>query len=154
MFLCVSGACCVLRQGWSRECIACLACWRTTCWAQPCGTKSPWLGLLLQDGFKTSLSLWFVWAVLVDGLVLDGAFGYIPVPSVLRAFDSWFHYCWCGLPDSPPSATSVQVSCCKYQLWFARQGGQDLLPMLDHGRWQAYPEYIRWSAGMSQSKLC
>jgi hypothetical protein len=54
-----------------------------------------------------------------DGLVLEGAFRYIPVPAALRAFDSWFYECWCALANSPRSAPSVQASCCKYQLWFA-----------------------------------
>jgi hypothetical protein len=40
-----------------------------------------------------------------DGLVLDGAFGYIPVPgpAALHAFDSWFHDYWCGLLNYQPT---------------------------------------------------
>lgn len=80
---------------------------------------------------------------------------HIPVPSALRAFDAWFYAGWSGLPESPRSAPSDRVSCCKYQHWFTKEGGplQDPVALLDRGRWQDCPDYVRWSAGMSRNKL-
>ncbi len=69
--------------------------------------------------------------------------------------DSWFYACWYDLPESPRTATSDTVTCCKYHQWFAKDGGpiQDPLPFLDRGRWQDGPDYVRRSANMSRCKL-
>jgi hypothetical protein len=51
-------------------------------------------------------------------------------------------------------AVSDKVSCCKYQHWFAKHEGPllDPLSLLDRGRWQEPPDYVRRSAGMSRCK--
>ncbi len=84
-----------------------------------------------------------------------GDMQHIPVSSALRSFDEWFYMCWNELPESPRSAPSESVSCCKYQHWFAKEGGAlaDPLSLLEAGRWQDPPDYVRWSAGMSRCKL-
>ena len=121
----------------------------------------------LQDNIALAASAGAGWysdfAGFMDrvGCMPEGGLGeldqlsHVPVAPALRAFDSWFYGCWEGLPDSPRSAPSDQVSCCKYQQWFAKQGGflADPLALQDRGRWQDSPDYVRWSAGMSRSKL-
>jgi hypothetical protein len=121
----------------------------------------------LQDNMALAASAgagWFYdFAGFMDrvGCMPEGGLGeldqlsHVPVAPALQAFDSWFYGCWEGLPDSPRSAPSDQVSCCKYQQWFAKQGGflADPLALQDRGRWQDSPDYVRWSAGMSRSKL-
>ena len=90
-----------------------------------------------------------------DGWGEAGQLMHIPVAAALRSFDTWFYGCWGGLPDSPRSAPSDRVLCCKYQHWFAKEGGplEDPLTLQDRGKWHDAPDYVRWSAGMSRSKL-
>lgn len=79
----------------------------------------------------------------------------VPGPSALRSFDLWFHNCWQDLPDSPRAAPGADVACCVYQQWFSREGGpiEDPLVLLDRGRWKDPPDYVRYSACMSRTKL-
>jgi hypothetical protein len=90
-----------------------------------------------------------------SGLFEDGVPCLLPAQSVLRKFDSWFFGCWCDLPDDPRPAPSNVVSCCKYQQWFAVEGGPQFDPIrcLDRGRWCDSPDYVRHTAGMSREKV-
>lgn len=90
-----------------------------------------------------------------DDLFVDGAPHAIPAGPVLSSFDRWFYGCWCDLPADPRSAPSASVSCCKYQQWFAAEGGQDADPLqhLDRGRWVDCPEYVRHTGGMSRVSM-
>ena len=47
------------------------------------------------------------------------------------------------------------VTCCRYQQWFAVEGGSDVDPLLclDHGRWADTPDYVRHTAGMSRDRV-
>jgi len=90
-----------------------------------------------------------------SGLFSDGVPCELCAPTVMDKFDQQFYACWCDLPDDPRSAPSESVSCCKYQQWFAVQGGStvDPLSQLDRGRWTDSPAYVRHTAGMSRERV-
>jgi hypothetical protein len=59
------------------------------------------------------------------------------------------------MPSDPRSAPSDVVSCCKYQQWFAVEGGSEVDPLrcLDRGRWSDCPDYVRHTAPMSRESV-
>jgi hypothetical protein len=73
---------------------------------------------------------------------------------VLEKFDEWFYQCWRDLPDDPRSAPSAKVTCCRYQQWFATEGGNVELPgnLLDKGRWTDGPAYVLHTAGLGRER--
>jgi hypothetical protein len=79
----------------------------------------------------------------------------LDVADVLQSFDNWFYACWKDLPSEPRTAPTDQVTCCKYQQWFATQGGPVLDPLVGvaQGRWADCPAYVRHTGGMSRAKL-
>lgn len=94
-------------------------------------------------------------AMPTDGLFDDGVPCSVSAPQTLAQFDKWFYSCWCDLPDDPRSAPAPSVSCCKYQCWFAVNGGSDADPLssLDRGRWSDCPDYVRNTAGLSREHV-
>jgi hypothetical protein len=90
-----------------------------------------------------------------NGLFDDGVPCPLPAHSVLSSFDRWLYGCWCDLPSDPRSAPSNQVSYCKYQQWFAVEGGSEVDPLhcLDRGRWSDCPDYVRHTAPMSRESV-
>jgi hypothetical protein len=48
-----------------------------------------------------------------------------------------------------------QVSCCKYQQWFAVEGGSEVDPLrcLDRGRWSDCPDYVCHTAPLSRESV-
>jgi hypothetical protein len=64
-----------------------------------------------------------------SGLFSDGVPCELCAPTVMDKFDQWFYACWRDLPDDPRSAPSESVCCCKYQQWFAVQGGSAVDPL-------------------------
>jgi hypothetical protein len=62
---------------------------------------------------------------------------------------------WCDLPSDPRSAPSARVSCCKYQHWFAVEGGSEVDPLrcLDRGRWSDCPGYVRHTTPLSRESV-
>jgi hypothetical protein len=73
----------------------------------------------------------------------------------MQSFDAWFLACWKGLPSEPRTDPTDQVTCCKYQQWFAMQGGpmSDPLVGVVQGRWSDCPAYVWHTGGMSRAKL-
>lgn len=94
-------------------------------------------------------------ALPVDGLFIDGVPCNLSAPQTLAKFDKWFYSCWCDLPADPRSAPASCVSCCKYQNWFAVNGGSEVDPLscLDRGRWTDCPDYVRNTAGLSRERV-
>jgi hypothetical protein len=90
-----------------------------------------------------------------SGLFVYGVPCSLPAPAVLAKFDLWFNSCWCDLPDDPRSAPSRDVSCCKYQQWFAVNGGTDPDPLqsLASGKWTDVPDYVRHTGGLSRDRV-
>jgi len=90
-----------------------------------------------------------------SGLCPDGAPVRVPVTPALECFDQWFYGCWADLPEDPRTAPSECVGCCKYQQWFALEGGPLVEPssVLEKGRWLDTPAYVRCTAGMSRPKV-
>lgn len=112
------------------------------------GLPSGWF-----SGFSALLSV--LGCVPEGGLCPQGEPVQLGLACVLDRFDTWFYSCWTGLPADPRTAPSAQVACCKYQHWFAVQGGHlsDPLPLLDRGRWPDQPAYVRYTAGITRSKV-
>jgi len=53
----------------------------------------------------------------------EGSLKPLSQSMVFEKFDAWFYQCWQDLPQDPRSAPSGKVTCCKYQQWFASEGG-------------------------------
>jgi hypothetical protein len=89
------------------------------------------------------------------GLFDDGVPCPLSAHNVLSSFDRWLYGCWCDLPSDPRSAPSDRVSCCKYQQWFAVEGGSEVDPLrcLDRGRWSDCPGYVRHTAPLSRESV-
>ena len=89
------------------------------------------------------------------GLFDDGVPCPLSAHNMLSSFDRWLYGCWCDLPSDPRSAPSDRVSCCKYQQWFAVEGGSEVDPLrcLDRGRWSDCPDYVRHTAPLSRESV-
>jgi hypothetical protein len=75
------------------------------------------------------------------GLCPSGAPVSLPMRETLLAFDSWFYSGWRDIFADP--RTAEEGTFCKYQQWFATQGGPlvDPTALLVDGRWQETPSY-------------
>lgn len=85
----------------------------------------------------------------------DGSPQQLSQQHVLTQFDEWFYQCWRDLPHDPRLAPSDKVTCCKYQHWFASEGGNIELPgpLLDRGRWTDCPDYVANTAGLGRERM-
>lgn len=90
-----------------------------------------------------------------EGLVVNGRLWSVPIKSTLALFDAWFYSCWRDLPEDPRTAPEDRVACCKYQEWFAVQGGSpfNMKEHLDRGHWTDSPPYVRNTGGVPKSKV-
>jgi hypothetical protein len=88
-----------------------------------------------------------------SGLCPSGTPVSLPVRDTLLAFDSWFYSGWRDLPADP--RTAAEGTLCKYQQWFAAQGGPlaDPATLRLDGTWQDSPPYVRYTAGMKRDRV-